>query len=136
MKKYSLYNIHCRSRRDMQPVICKAAGFAAPDAGYRELSSGTLKDHCGIFWCCGGAAEFEIAGVTTRLFSGDAVCYRNGESHRIVVAASGFSYCWAVWNGVLADKFLEISSLDIFLSITSSSLKSSPSNPNFSIGGI
>ena len=107
MKKFSLYNIHCTDRSKIQPLICKAAGFAAPDAGYRETASGAVKDHCGIFYCCGASAEIEISGRKTRLFSGDAVCYRKGERHCIEIAYSGFSYCWAVWNGVLAESFLD-----------------------------
>lgn len=83
-----------------------ASGFAQPHAGYIEQVSGSVKDYCGIFWCCDGSAEFEIDGKSVRLFSGDAVCYSSGAGHRITAAASGFTYYWAVWQGVLAKETL------------------------------
>ena len=106
MKKFYLYNTHCISRKNLQPFICRAAGFANPHANYQETVSGSVKDYCGIFWCCSGSAEFEIAGKSMRLFAGDAVCYGERESHSINVSASGFSYCWAVWNGTLGKELL------------------------------
>ena len=105
MKKLYLHNIHCRSRKDLHPLICRAAGFVSPPAGYRELSSAN-RDLCGIFWCSGGSAKFEIAGNQVRLFSGDAICYLPGENHCIEVDNTGFSYYWAVWQGILAANIL------------------------------
>ena len=106
MKKYSFYNPLYSSRKKLQPLICLAAGFAAPNAGYREKVTGGVKAYCGIFWCSSGSAKFDIDGRSVRLFSGDAVCYCSGNSHYIEVENSGFSYHWAVWDGVLAEAFL------------------------------
>ena len=109
MKKFSFYNPLYSSRKKLQPLICLAAGFAAPNAGYREKVTGGVKAYCGIFWCSSGSAKFDIDGRSVRLFSGDAVCYCSGNSHCIEVENSGFSYHWAVWDGVLAEAFLSAS---------------------------
>ena len=106
MKKFSLYNSFFNSRKDLQPLICRAAGCAAPHAGYQEFVSGNVKDFCGIFWCSSGSAEFEFSGRKVRLFAGDVVCCASGSSHRIKVPNTAFVYYWAAWNGVFADDFL------------------------------
>ena len=93
--------------KDCQPIVCWAAGTALPHAGYREFVAGGKKDYCGIFWCGSGSAEFEISGKTVRLFAGDVICYSPGDGHSIDVKTSGFFYCWAVWNGVLAESILK-----------------------------
>ena len=108
MKKLFLYNPRWKSRKNLQPLVCRAAGMAKPDAGYQENVEGNSKDYCGIFWCESGSAEFEIGdNAPVRLFPGDVLCYSAGESHHIKIDSSGFSYYWAVWSGSLAGEHLE-----------------------------
>lgn len=107
MKKFSLYNSLINSRKSLHPLICCAAGYANPQEEYCETVSGCIKDYCGIFWCSSGSAEFEIGGKKIRLFSGDAICYFAGDSHRIKVSNTGFVYYWAAWDGILAGEYLK-----------------------------